>query len=151
MKKKKILIWDLILVVGTVLIILGGGVYVNYSKGVAFSPPDDVESTLVLFRFENVNRILVDIERGFGSAREYDVEDDLVITLEPGVYYWKLQGDGFSEVRKIETGTKVSFMLKELGDGSYWVVNADNAVLNVDKYKPNGEFEKSFSLAGGLK
>jgi hypothetical protein len=148
MKINNLIVIDLALVAASVLILIGAFVYFE-GKQISFSPLEDVESSVVLFRFENVKQILVDDNLEFKSPVEYVARNGLIISLKPGVYYWKLQGDRFSEIRRVETDTEVSFMLKELADGSYWVVNAGGTTLNVEKYKPDGSYDESFSLTGG--
>jgi len=143
---KKILTADLVLLVGS--LVLAGSLfsYVNYGDEVLLSPG---ESSSILFEISGVNRILVDDNYELASPKIYDVKEGVVINLEPGEYYWRLDRNLFSEIRKVETNIKVSFVLKEVDKEKFLVVNADDSVLNVDKHQPDGDYDSSFTLIGG--
>jgi len=134
MNKKHILVLDLIMVVGTLLVIT---VLVGYGRPLVISPLDDLTTTnaSVLFSFEALNEvlILIDDNMEFTSPEEIYVQDNLVINLKPGEYYWKIESGFTSEIRKLTIESEVELKLKKLEDG-YEVVNSGNVRLNVDIY-----------------
>ncbi|MBI2451573.1 hypothetical protein HYV50_00675 [Candidatus Pacearchaeota archaeon] len=147
MINKKYLVFgiDLILVVGSFLVIWS--VY-NYSQPVLLSPPDELVTTenAVLFEFDKAGVILIDDNVDFTSPQEIYAENNLVVNLKPGVYYWKVKGAVESEIRQFTIKSAVELKLKrtETGDG-YRVVNAGNTRLNVDVYE-KGEYVDSVVL-----
>jgi hypothetical protein len=138
MRNKKIIAIDLVLVVGSLLII--GGL-VGYAQPLAIAPINDLETTEtgVLFEFEKANVILIDDNLEFSSPQEIYVQDNLVVNLKPGVYYWKVKGVLSSEVKKLTIESEVDLKLRELEE-KYEIVNSGNTKLNVDIY---GELDGS--------
>lgn len=140
---KKILIIDLILVVSTLAIIAG---VVGYARPLVIAPIDDYNttSTTILFSFERANLIIVDDNLEFTSPQEYYVEDNLVIDLSPGKYYWKVVGLRESEIRELTIESEISLKIKQEGE-NYSVVNSGNVPLNVEVYE-NGQLTGSLHL-----
>ena len=136
--KKKIIILDLIFVVGSLFVI---ALLVGYSKPLVIAPIDELETTnaAVLFEFEKADLILIDDNLKFSSPQKFYAEDNLVINLKPGVYYWKVQGTLGSEIRELTVKSEVDLKLKKSVNESYEIVNAGNTKLNVDVYE-NGLF-----------
>ena len=137
--KKKIIILDLIFVVGSLFVI---ALLVGYSKPLVIAPIDELETTnaAVLFEFEKADLILIDDNLKFSSPQKFYAEDNLVINLKPGVYYWKVQGTLGSEIRELTVKSEVDLKLKKSAvNESYEIVNAGNTKLNVDVYE-NGLF-----------
>ena len=90
---------DWIFVVGTLLILIFVGVSYYGSEQISLSPGSDV-----LFEFEGAGEeiILLSNDLDFISARRIPVRDDVVISLERGVYYWKIEAldiTGFQDCR----------------------------------------------------
>ena len=141
--KKHIIAMDFILVVGSLLLIAG---LVGYARPLVIAPIDNFETsdTSVLFEFEKANLILIDDNLEFSSPQEIYVEDNLVINLEPGVYYWKIQGTLSSEVRELTIQSEVGLKLRDSGD-KYEIVNSGNTPLNVDVYE-QGELKETVTL-----
>jgi hypothetical protein len=135
MKNKNIIIVDLILVVGTIIILAG---FVNYARPLVISPLDDIETTkgAVLFEFEKANIILIDDNLEFSSPMKIHAEDNLIINLKPGKYYWKIEGILESEIRELTILSEVNLKLKSTED-RYALVNAGNVKLNVEIYENN--------------
>ena len=133
MHKKYIIAVDFVLVVGTLLLIAG---LVGYAQPLVIAPLDDLTTTdgSVLFEFEKADLILIDDNLDFTSPTEIYVEDNLVINLKPGVYYWKVEGALQSSVRKLTIQSEVDLKIKEIGD-KYELVNSGNTRLNVDIYE----------------
>ena len=134
--KKYILGIDLLVVVGTLVVI---AILVGYARPLVIAPTDELSTrnTAVLFSFEKANLILIDDNLEFSSSEEIYVEDNLVINLKPGVYYWKVVGALPSEVRKLTIESEVDLKLRRVasGDDSYEIVNSGNTELNVDVYQ----------------
>lgn len=141
-KNKNIFAIDLILLVGTLVVLLGA--FSFYNEPVALSPEDGFQSrnTFVLFEFENAQVILIDDNTEFTSPTRYNVEDNFVIRLDPGVYYWKIEGE--NELREFTIESEVSLRLRE-ENGRYAVVNAGNEELEVDVYE-FGELKENVVL-----
>lgn len=145
MTKNKIWAIDMIVIVGTLVVLLGT---VGYVRPLVIAPLDGeiTTETGVLFEFEKADRILIDDNMEFSSPTEIYVEDNLVINLKPGVYYWKVDGLLESEVRRLEIVSEVDLKLKMIDGGeSYEVVNSGNVVLDVDVYE-NGTFREKVVL-----
>ena len=130
--QKRILAIDFVVIVGTLLIIAG---IVGYTRPLVLSPIDNFETTetAVLFEFEKANVILLDDNSQLSSPDKIYVENNLIINLKPGVYYWKVEGALESEVRKITIESEIDLILKESDDG-FEVANAGNTRFNVDIY-----------------
>ena len=113
---------------------------VGYTQPLVISPVDDFSTSErgVLFSFENAEVILIDDNLEFSSPEEIYVENDLVINLESGIYYWKIIGNGIeSDVRKLTIESRVDLKLRKTTDvceNCYDLVNAGNTNLNVDVY-----------------
>ena len=135
-KSKKIIMLDLIIIVGTLLIIAG---LIGYTRPLVIAPIDDstTTETSVLFEFEKANLILIDDNLEFSSPDKIYVKNNLIVNLKPGVYYWKVEGTLPSEVRKLTIESEIDLKLKEKESDSgekYEVVNSGNTRLNVDIY-----------------
>src|SRR3989344_8682824 len=132
--KRYILAIDFLLVVGTLIAI---SFLVGYSRPLLIGPIDDfnTSSTSVLFSFDKANVIDIDDNARFSSPEKIYVEDNLVIQLKPGIYYWRVEGALNSEVRKLTIVSEIGLKLKKVGNESYDIVNSGNTELNVDIYK----------------
>ncbi len=141
--KKHIVLFDLLLVVGTLVTI---AFFVGYSQPLVIAPLDGeiTTQTKVLFAFDKADTILIDDNLEFTSPTTIHAEDSLVITLEPGVYYWKVVGAQASEVRTLTIESSVDLQLRATED-SYSVVNAGNAPLDVSVYERD-EFKEKIIL-----
>jgi hypothetical protein len=140
-KMRHIIALDFIVIVGTLILIAG---LVGYSRPLVISPLDDFVSreTGVLFSFEKADLILIDSNPEFTSPDKIYAENNLVINLKPGIYYWKLNGALSSEVRKLTIESEVDLKLKKSVEGTeegYEVVNSGNTELNVDIYGSDEE------------
>ena len=147
-RNKQIIIFDIAMIVGTLLIMAGLYGYYDYTKPVLLSPEDDLitKDTNVLFEFEKAGVILIDDNLDFTSPEKIYAEDNLVINLKPGIYYWKLEGVLSSEIRKLTIQSEVDLKLRESSDGdNYEIVNAGNTKLNVDIYE-NEEYKESIKV-----
>ena len=131
-KHKHIPMVDMILVGVSLIALLG---VVGYTRPLVIAPLDGVVSanSAVLFEFEKADLILIDDNIRFSSPREMYVEDNLVVNLKPGKYYWKIVGISESEVRELTILSEVDLQLKDKGE-SYEVVNAGNTNLEVEVY-----------------
>jgi len=147
-KDKKVIAIDLILVVGTLLMILLALGYYESSKLVLLSP-GEVDETLVLFEFVGTGEVIVDENLDFDSPEVYFAEENPVIQLERGTYYFKLIGEGWNEIREVEVESEISLMLGATSEG-YEVVNVGGERLDVDVYL-NDEYEESVKvgISGG--
>jgi hypothetical protein len=131
--RKHIIAIDFIVVVGTLGII---ALLVGYGQPLVIAPLDDLTTSdgSVLFVFEKANLILIDDNNRFTSPLIIEAEDNLVINLKPGVYYWKVEGALSSDVRSLTIQSEVDLKLREKEE-EYEVVNSGNTRLNVNIYE----------------
>lgn len=141
--KNKVLAIDFAVIVGTLVVLLG---LVGYASPLVIAPLDGEITTEneVLFEFEKADSVLIDDNLEFSSPTKINVEDNLVINLKPGVYYWKVEGLVDSDVRRLEIVSEIDLKLKEIEEG-YEVVNSGNIILNVYVYE-DGIFKEKVVL-----
>jgi len=121
---------------------------VGYVRPLVIAPIDEYESDGdVLFEIQKADVLLIDDNVEFSSPDEYNVEDGMEISLEPGDYYWKVVGVWGSEVRSLTIKSVVDLVLVDIGDG-FGVVNGGNVGLNVDVYD-GGELVEKVRLGVG--
>lgn len=134
--KKYILVIDLAVVVGSLMVI---AVLVGYARPLVIAPLDELSTTntAVLFSFDKADLILIDDNLEFTSPEEIYAEDNLVINLKPGIYYWKVVGALPGGVRKLTIESEIDLKLRKAANGneSYEIVNSGNTELNVDVYQ----------------
>lgn len=123
---------DMVLIFGTIIFLAG---FVNYAQPLIIAPIDNLETTnsAVLFEFERGNVILIDDNLEFSSPQRIYAEDNLIINLKEGKYYWKIEGVMKSDVREFTILSEVNLKLKKVKD-KYRIVNAGNVELDVDIY-----------------
>ncbi len=126
---------DLLIIVGTMtsLFILFG-----YARPLVIGPIDNYESTntSVLFTFEKGEVILIDDNLEFTSPQKIFVKNGILVHLEPGKHYWKIEGALPSSVRSLTINSVVDLKLRKAGDRKeeYEVVNGGNVPLDVEVY-----------------
>jgi hypothetical protein len=142
---KKMLAIDLILIVGSLLII---GSLFSFSTSVFLSPGDEfVNSEDVLFDFERPEVIWLDDNIDFESPKIIFVEDGEIIRLEKGTHYFKFSGELFNEIREITVLSDISLKLRFSSDGErVEVVNAEENRLRVNVFDADDELQESFAL-----
>jgi hypothetical protein len=141
MEKNKIIAIDLILITVSLLslVVLIG--YVSSLTPLAISPTDGYKTTEteILFSIENADRLLIDDNLEFSSPRTIELaeygEEDIEISLKPGIYYWKAIGLFKTEIKTLTIESEVNLILEKSEDKeSYSVKNAGNIALNVEIY-----------------
>ena len=132
LNRKHIIAIDFVVVFGTLLVVFA---LVGYTQPRVIAPIDGYTTTnnSVLFSFEKADLILIDDNIYFSSPQEINVENNLVINLNPGIYYWKAVGALESEARQLTINSEISLKLIER-DNEISVVNSGNTRLNVDVY-----------------
>lgn len=146
MKSKYLLyLIDSILVLGMLASLVGtlyykGSELTGLITGPVLNSPENgsVISQAVLFSFDYGNTLLIDDNLEFSHPSEFNVKDNLQITLEPGIYYWMVKGEGEkqSEIREFTVQSRIELKLRKSQSGTgYEVVNAGNTKLNVDVYE----------------
>jgi hypothetical protein len=136
---KLVYIIDALIIVGTIIAIFGTLGYFGYLEPLIIAPIDDLvtSNTSVLFSFENADTIYIDDNMNFTSPEKIYVENGLEVKLEPGTYYWKIEGVFESEIRKFTILSRIDLQLREAGYEYYEVVNSGNIRLNVEVYDEN--------------
>jgi hypothetical protein len=146
---------DVVLVAVSLVIVLGA---VGYAQPLVIAPLDGavLAEREVVFTFERGDSVLVDDNLDFSSALV--VQEGERIELEPGVWYWKVEGLAdtkvsqllgtldaeksqeirerlFSgDVRTLTIRGVVALELRSSGEG-YEVVNVGNTKLRVGEYQ----------------
>ncbi len=141
MKNKHVKVIDYILLIGSVIILFG--VLYNYYENsneepITLSPENGgvSENRFVLFEFTNAQTIFIDDNMEFSSPEIFEVGNNFVINLEPGNYYWKIEGNRESEIRQFSVESRVSLEIrKSESEGKYSVVNAGTEDLDVEVYE----------------
>ena len=135
LNKKIIYGIDFVVVVGTLTMLF---VIFGYARPLVIGPIDNYESTniSVLFSFEKGELILIDDNIEFSSPQKIYAQDYLVLHLEPGKYYWKIEGALPSSIRSLTINSIVDLKLRKTKNENdeYEVVNAGNTLLNVEVY-----------------
>jgi hypothetical protein len=142
--KRTILLIDFVLVVGSLIAV---GFFVDYARPLVIAPINDYKTTnsSILFEFEKAELILIDDNLEFVSPKKIYVEDNIIINLKPGVYYWKVLGTLESEIREFTIESNVDLKVRESLEGNYEVVNAGNTKLEVEIYD-HGRFTEKIVL-----
>ncbi|MBI2632275.1 hypothetical protein HYW75_04685 [Candidatus Pacearchaeota archaeon] len=126
---------DFLIIVGSLITLI---VMFGYARPLVIGPIDNYNTTnnSVLFTFEKGKAILLDDNIEFSSPQRIFVENYLVLHLEPGKYYWKIEGALPSTVRTLTINSIVDLKLRKIEGGKeeYEVVNAGNTQLDVDIY-----------------
>lgn len=126
---------DLLIVAGT---LIGLFIMFGYARPLVIGPIGDYNSTntSVLFTFEKGEVILIDDNLEFSSPQKITAQNYLVVHLEPGRYYWKIEGALPSTVRSLTINSLVDLKLRKIENGKeeYEVVNAGNTLLDVEVY-----------------
>jgi hypothetical protein len=131
---------DLVIISATALVLL---FLFNNTSPMIIAPLNEekMSSSAVLFSFKNAEYILIDDNIEFTSPEKIFVKDNLLINLEPGIYYWKIKGIRESEIRKLAIISRVDLRLKQseendsINNNFYEVINAGTEKLNVDVYE----------------
>jgi hypothetical protein len=142
-ERKHIIAIDFAVVFGSLFVI---ALLVGYTQPRVIAPIDGyfTNNSSVLFSFEKADLILIDNNLEFSSPQEIYVENNFVINLKPGIYYWKVVGALESAVRELTIQSEVSLKLVEDGE-KVSVVNSGNTPLNVDIYE-NGALSGNIVL-----
>lgn len=150
LNRKHIYILDVLIISISLIGVLG---IIGYARPLVIAPIDGfvTPNTSVLFMFEKAGVILLDDNLEFSSPERIYAENNLVITLEPGNYYWMVEGALKSEVRQLSVRDMVALQLKEAENGKkYELVNVGNTLLNVEVYE-NGSLASEMLLGVGRK
>ncbi|MDP3881251.1 MAG: hypothetical protein Q8Q31_00015 [Nanoarchaeota archaeon] len=108
---------------------------IGYSRPLIISPIDNLSTTdtAILFSFDKGNYIILDDNEEFSSPERIYAQNNLVLNLKPGIYYWKVEGALSSEVRKLIIESRVELKFVE-NEGEYDLINSGNVPLNVSVY-----------------
>lgn len=132
-KNKHIYIFDAVLLVGT---LIGLMILIGYARPMVIAPIDNLttSSTSILFSFEQTGVIFIDDNLNFTSPEEINVNENKIINLKPGTYYWKFDNGALkTEIRTLTILSEVNLRLEKSDEG-YNVINAGNEKLNVAVY-----------------
>ena len=136
-KMKIIRTIDFAVIIGSLISVI---LVVQYARPMVIAPLNDVNTTneKVLFEFANAEKILIDDNINFTSPEEIAAEDNLVVNLKPGHYYWKIVGLMESEIKEFTINSEIDLKIKKLRDSYYEITNNGNSKLNVDVYDNGG-------------
>ncbi len=135
---------DKIILAGSILVILIGAFL--FSQGILGGETYNNE----LFSFKSGSVILIDKNLNFRSPERVEAKDNLVINLDKGIYYWKVEDAIPAEdVVQLEVrGSIASLKLVKSREG-YDVVNFGDSILSVDIYS-SGKFTGNVILGEGI-
>lgn len=122
---------DLVLVAVSLIVLLG---LVGYAQPFVIAPLDGAVQleNEVMFSFDRGSHVLVDDSLEFSSPLV--VREGETLELEPGVWYWKVEGATESEVRTLTIQGVVALELRSV-DGEIEVVNVGNTRLRIKEYR----------------
>lgn len=132
--KKWIYLFDIVVVAFSLIGLLW---LVGYARPLVIAPLDGLvtSDSSVLFSFEKGNIILIDDNLEFSSPEKIYAEDNLIINLAPGMYYWKIVGVISSEIRELNITSRVDLKVRALEDNTtYSIINGGNVPLDVEVY-----------------
>ncbi len=123
---------DFIVIGVSVVLLLG---VLGYVSPLVISPLNNMTTTnaSVLFSFDKADTILIDDNLEFSSPMQLHAENNLIVNLKPGKYYWKIRGARESKVNTLTIVSEIDLRLRDSGN-QYELVNAGNNKLNVDIY-----------------
>lgn len=131
MHKKHIMVLDSIVVFVTLVTLVG---IFMFARPTLYSPTEGYSTTgAVLFSFERGEIILIDDNLDFTSPQKIIVKDNIVVHMQPGTYYWKVEGALDSQIRSFSVNSVVDLRLEDNGNG-YDIVNGGNTMLDVEVY-----------------
>lgn len=133
---------DRVLIAGILSIVVILVLFLRYGSG---NVTEDEASSL--FSFKSGNVILIDKNIEFSSPQKIEAKDNLVINLEPGVYYWKIDNTLSGEVVQLKIVTEASLKLKKTSEG-FSIINAGRKILDVKIYN-RGTFTGNVVLSPG--
>ena len=93
----------------------------------------ETTNTSVLFTFAKGDHVLIDDNPEFSSPETLSGNQNVSIRLNPGTYYWKVEGILGSEIRQLTIKSSVALALRQ-ASGGYEVINVGNVPLSVDVY-----------------
>lgn len=137
---------DRVLIIGSLFLVVVLSLNLIFSLGRANVSGGDASS---LFSFRSGNVILIDKSLEFSSPQRIEAKDNLVINLEPGVYYWKIENTLSEEVVQLKIVTDASLKLKKTSDG-FLIINAGRKILDVKIYN-HGAFTGNVVLSPEVK
>ena len=107
------------------LLIVMAGIYFIYPRTDAY-----VNGNAVSFESVNAKNIIISQNPDFSNSRAIDINKNVSLNLEPGVYYWKASNnliEGWS--RKFEIDSEVGLEVENDSE----LVNIGNVKVNVTK------------------
>jgi hypothetical protein len=136
---RKILVIDTVLILGSLIAIAG---IIGYTQPFATAP---LQSDSTIFTLNNVDYILIDDALDFSSPERIDLNEDVLVSLPSGHYYFKIVGDA-SEVREmtLEFDLKILF---DVSGNEVRVINYGSNDLEVSVYT-HGTYTESKSISG---
>ena len=132
MENKKIFTVDLVVIIGTFLVLI---VLIGYSTPLVISPINENNKTKsdVLFSIKKTDKLFIDDNINFSSQNQYLLKDGFELSLNPGIYYFKTVSNEISEIKTLTVETKVTLELKE-NQNHYDVINAGVTSIDVLVY-----------------
>ncbi len=121
---------------------------IGISTPLVIAPIDNYESLggNILFSIKNADKLIVDTDLNFTNPKEYDLNKNLSLSLEPNIYYWKVIGITQSEIRTLTIKDSVILNIVK-GENGYNVLNAGSVILNVEVYDNESHFIENVSLS----
>ena len=129
------------------LTLVGALFIFGYARPLIIAPLTDLTTTnsSILFAFDKADTILVDDNLEFSHPRIMHAENNLIVSLQPGVYYWKIKGLRESVVHNITILSAIDLRVQSAGD-KYELTNAGNVPLSVQVYN-NSKLQDTLQLS----
>jgi len=141
MTRRTVYLADAFIIISTLLM---GLWMIGYVQPLVIAPINEysTSNTSILFSFSKADVIFIDDNLEFTSPMKIYAKDNLVINLQPGKYYWKVEGALPSEVRMLQIESAIDLKLRPIND-KYEVINAGNAELDVKIYNNGSEIGRA--------
>jgi hypothetical protein len=133
----KIWLIDMMVVVVSLFVLI---VVVGYSTPYVISSIEGeglIDGDGALFSIPKTSRLLISEDGNFSSSNQYLLRDGLLIELGEGVYYFKIESEGISEIKSVSLRSKFVLKLVE-GENSFYIVNGGDRVIDVMVYDLEG-------------
>jgi len=142
--KRAIRIIDSFIIFGSLFVIMWA---IRFSNPLVIAPIDNYESLggNILFSIENADLLIIDTDINFTNSKEYNLNKNFSLSLEPNIYYWKVVGVRESEIRTLTIKDSVILNIVK-GEKGYDVVNAGSVILNVEVYDNQSHFIENVTL-----
>lgn len=138
MNKSIIYAIDMVLLVGTLLILL---MSINYAAPLVIAPVSNLTETDVLMTVGNVETIFLDTSNNFQNAQTFLLSDGLTLELFPGTYFIKYSEESITQIRSFIIQSNVILTFRKVGK-SYEIINGGEKNIRVELNDINSKVDE---------